>query len=273
MSGLEDGHDQGFLTRWSRRKRQIEQEQEQAQQQALAAQHSGQPMVPAPGIVAADEPDSRLRDPETGEIIDEDLVRSLPGLADLQPGGDLSAFMRKGVPESMRREALRTMWSADPAIRDFVSPALDYAYDYNAPGGAPGFGPLSASDLVQAKEFLKTIFSDPPLEPTESGPELASQVPSHDSDIVSHDLKLMAHSPSSTVRLTDAALQDLPENDAAAHLPVASVEDTSDTEKPRKTELAMVQSRGHEIGADPENQENTRPEPSFRRRGGGASPV
>jgi hypothetical protein len=42
------------------------------------------------------------------------------------------------------------MWALDPAIRDFVGEARDYAYDWNAPGGVPGSGPLLASDDVDA---------------------------------------------------------------------------------------------------------------------------
>ena len=32
------------------------------------------------------------------------------------------------------------MWSLDPNIRDFVSEAREYAYDWNVPGGVPGSG-------------------------------------------------------------------------------------------------------------------------------------
>ncbi len=51
------------------------------------------------------------------------------------------------------------MWETDPAIRDFVGPALDYAYDYNTPGAAPGYGPLSESDIADAKRLLDRMFS------------------------------------------------------------------------------------------------------------------
>jgi hypothetical protein len=37
--------------------------------------------------------------------------------------------------------ALREIWRTDPAVRDFVGPA-DYAWDWNTPGDAPGYGPL-----------------------------------------------------------------------------------------------------------------------------------
>jgi hypothetical protein len=60
----------------------------------------------------------------------------------------VSAFLRPGVPADLTQAALRRAWVADPAIRDFVGPA-ENAWDFNAPGGVPGFGPLRAIDDVQ----------------------------------------------------------------------------------------------------------------------------
>ncbi len=51
------------------------------------------------------------------------------------------------------------MWSLDPGIRDFVSEAREYAYDWNTPGGVPGLGPLLPSDDVKA--MLARLFRDP----------------------------------------------------------------------------------------------------------------
>jgi hypothetical protein len=38
----------------------------------------------------------------------------------------------------MRRAALRKAWSLDPVISTYIGPA-DYAWDFNAPDGVPGF--------------------------------------------------------------------------------------------------------------------------------------
>jgi hypothetical protein len=40
------------------------------------------------------------------------------------------------------------MWALDPAIRDRVGDALEYAYDWNIPGSVPGSGPLLPIDDV-----------------------------------------------------------------------------------------------------------------------------
>ncbi|MBL8569450.1 MAG: DUF3306 domain-containing protein [Phreatobacter sp.] len=120
---------EGFLSRWSRLKREPD---------------AG--VKPAPAAGDATPPEPAL--PE-GKTLDE-LIAELPRVEDLVPGQRLTAFMQPWVPASVRNAALQRMWLLDPAIRDYVSPALDYAYDYNTPGGAPGFGPLeTSSDAIR----------------------------------------------------------------------------------------------------------------------------
>ena len=67
-------------------------------------------------------------------------LRSRLPAADREPDAesDFAAFLREEVPAALRRAALRRAWTLDPAIRDFVGPA-DYAWDFNAPDGVPGF--------------------------------------------------------------------------------------------------------------------------------------
>ena len=57
---------------------------------------------------------------------------------------DITGFLRKGVPEHLRNAALRKSWALDPAIRNYVNPALEYAYDWNTPGGVPGSSEIGA---------------------------------------------------------------------------------------------------------------------------------
>jgi hypothetical protein len=61
------------------------------------------------------------------------------------------------VPQILRNAAMRRMWVLDPAIRDYVDPALDYAYDWNIPGGVPGNGPLAEG--FDAKAAAEKFFS------------------------------------------------------------------------------------------------------------------
>jgi hypothetical protein len=72
---------------------------------------------------------------------------TLPPIDSIEAGTDVSAFLRPGVPADLAQAALRRAWVADPAIRDFVGLA-ENAWDFNAPGGVPGFEPLRAIDDV-----------------------------------------------------------------------------------------------------------------------------
>jgi hypothetical protein len=68
--------------------------------------------------------------------------------------------MQAGVPQALRRAALARIWSLDPAIRDFREMA-DYDWDFNVPGGAPGYGPLEATP-EQLEQWLARIIPPEP---------------------------------------------------------------------------------------------------------------
>jgi len=70
---------------------------------------------------------------------------SLPAIDQIEAGSEVGAFLRPGVPADLARAALRRAWVADPAIRDFIGPS-ENAWDFTAPGGVPGFGPLRPID-------------------------------------------------------------------------------------------------------------------------------
>jgi hypothetical protein len=137
-----------FLARWSRRK--LETPQPEADAQPIPATTSG--------------PDQQEPEPEPEEAgLTPEEIADLPKIEELTPETDIRSFLRKGVPELLKKAALRRMWSLDPAIRDYVSEAREYAYDWNVPGGVPGNGPLLPTDNVE--EMLGRIFGDRPRIP------------------------------------------------------------------------------------------------------------
>lgn len=73
--------------------------------------------------------------------LDEEALAALPKLEDIDAGADIRGFLREGVPLALRAAALSRAWLADPAIRDRVPDAIDYAEDYNAPHTIAGWGP------------------------------------------------------------------------------------------------------------------------------------
>ena len=124
MSDEDQGGDhKSFLARWSQRKH----EAKQPDRDAPATEAD----VPPGPVAQSDAP------PEFD-------LSSLPNLEDMTATTDIAAFLRKGVPEHLRNAALRKSWALYPAIRNYVNPALDYAYDWNTPGGVPGSSEIGA---------------------------------------------------------------------------------------------------------------------------------
>ncbi len=137
--------DENFLGRWSRLKR----------TETVARPASPMPQRPEGGTGKQVAP--------IGEPAVPQVELPLPSLDDIKPGADLGAFLRPHVPEALRRAALRKMWSLDPAIRDFREMA-DYDWDWNIPGGAPGFGPLDPKLDLEALARRVILGSEKPVE-------------------------------------------------------------------------------------------------------------
>ena len=106
----ESGPEDGFLKRWSRQKRSAAE---------LSAMDAEVPVVaetprgddPAPAIDPAD----------------------LPDIESLTADSDFSVFMREGVPEELRRLALRKLWLSDPVLAN-LDGLNDYDEDFSLVG-------------------------------------------------------------------------------------------------------------------------------------------
>lgn len=141
MSQDEKESDKNFLSRWSQRKREAKLPETDS---AAAKPAEGAEVIP---VVESD----------AEEVFD---LSSLPKLEEITETTDITGFLRKGVPESLRNAALRKSWALDPAVRNYVNPALDYAYDWNTPGGVPGSSELAAGTNI-AKMVLQIMGGDP----------------------------------------------------------------------------------------------------------------
>lgn len=137
---MEKPDDKGFLSRWSARK---------ADARAKEAD--------AP--VAAE--------PAADDAVPEIDAAELPSIEDLTEESDYTVFLRKGVPDAMRKAALRKLWVTEPSVVNY-RPLVEYAWHNNE----PGFGPLLPTDNVE--EMLKRIFGGSP-EPAKEPEEVGSQ--------------------------------------------------------------------------------------------------
>lgn len=175
---------------------------------------------------------------------------------------DLAHWLKQNVPESWKLAALRRAWESDPAIADYLDPARDYALDWNTPGGAPGYGPLSESDNVE--EMLANIFGKPAQE--EAGLAKAGD------EAVRNDVAAVRPSSNEDDGEASAAPQqsagagaDKPEQSRSrlAKETGKSVENVAETAVSQKGDSAAAQKPGESPGF-------SRP---LRRRGGGARPL
>ncbi len=147
MSGPDEtDQDKGFLARWSQRKQEAKQPEPQRDEPASES------------IESPSAPSAKGED-----VAPEFDLSTLPKLEELTASTDMSAFLRKGVPEHLRNAALQKSWALDPAIRNYVNPALEYAYDWNAPGGVPGGGELGEG--VDVARLVSQIMGEPAAEP------------------------------------------------------------------------------------------------------------
>jgi uncharacterized protein DUF3306 len=127
---------ESFVSRWSRRKREVSQETDAANppaatDEAAEDDRASGKVSPNPAPAAVDP----ASDPT-----------SLPSIESITAETDIRAFLSTGVPADLARAALRRAWSSDPAIRDFVGPS-ENSWDFNAPDGIPGFGPIDPADV------------------------------------------------------------------------------------------------------------------------------
>ena len=121
--------DDGFLSRWSRRKSQTRNESEQATEtpegdQAAALQQGG----PVEAV-----------DPER----EAEIVAKLPDIDSLDESSDFTQFLQEGVPEALRRKALRKLWRLNPVFAN-----LDGLNDYDE----------DFTDAATVVEGLKTMY-------------------------------------------------------------------------------------------------------------------
>lgn len=184
----------GFLERWSRRK--------------LAA---GKPDEAEPRLDEAPEEAAPVAKAPVEETLDEAELAQLPSLDSFTLKTDLAPFLRKGVPHALRNAALRKMWMLDPAIRDHKDFAVDYAWDWNTPGGVPGNAGTLSHDSV--RRMLDSL-NPKPKEPETARIERAEEAPDAGEHLATAapEMRPHSHPPASMPQATpDHGASDAPD--------------------------------------------------------------
>ena len=212
----QNSDDRGFLARWSQRKHEAKRDGD-----APAAEAA----VPAEPVAQA-EPEFDLS--------------SLPKLDEMTATTDITGFLRKGVPEHLRNAALRKSWALDPAIRNYVNPALDYAYDWNTPGGVPGNSEIGAG--MDVARLVSQIMgsAESAAGPSASDPEPGTAPASDAAEASGHNPAPEAwlELPTEALRLTDE------------RIPIA--QKPANPEEVAALEAVREQAAGHSESAAPQ---------------------
>lgn len=145
-----------FLSRWSRRKQEAGEGKEKKNETGERA--------------AAPTPENEQGKPTgTGAPpVPEFDVESLPPIESISAETDITAFMRSGVPETLKHAALRRAWASDPVIRDFVGLNENF-WDAAGPDGIPGFGDLDPK--LDVRRMVSELFGESPRQNAQPEPE------------------------------------------------------------------------------------------------------
>lgn len=123
--------EEGFLGRWSRLKR----GEPPPQESPAAAPPAKAEADSAPPAEAPPEEESSLR---------------LPDISSLTKDSDFTVFLRAGVPEELRRQALRKLWRSDPVLAN-----LDGLNDYEGDFQGEALGKLVRTAYRVGKGYLE----------------------------------------------------------------------------------------------------------------------
>ena len=113
---MAEREDDNFLARWSRRKRDIAREEEA-------------------GNLAPTSDEATLRqqaEAEAAELEANRLAAEAVDIETLEYESDFGIFLKRGVPDLLRKQALRKLWTSSPVLAN-----LDGLNDYEADFGDP----------------------------------------------------------------------------------------------------------------------------------------
>jgi hypothetical protein len=257
----DEDREEGFLGRWARRKKEAQDRDLLSPPLWGRAGEGGMPpsteVAPSAEGPAGAIPPSQPS-PTGGEgscaPVEPELVEP-PSLDLIDKDFDLAHWLKQNVPEEWKLKALRRAWESDPMISGYLDPARDYALDWNTPGGAPGYGPLSESDNVE--EMLANIFGKPPEPAAESAAEPTEPVRNDVAVVQPSSNQAEVAEPAALQR--EVAAEPQPVRLSEAEVSAKSGENAAETASSKKVPSAAPQNRA-EI-------------PRLRRRGGGAAPL
>ena len=163
MNDQPENDDEGFVARWSRRKIE-EKEPSKDTKSEVSKLEEGGPL----------DADSIRDEGDEGKTNVDDL----PDVETLNESSDYTPFLKEGVPEKLKRMALRKLWKSNPAF-GFIDGLDDYDEDYSAIGMVaqeiftnykPGKGMVDPDETEE--EIDEVVKAEGEVEPEEEARDL-----------------------------------------------------------------------------------------------------
>ena len=189
---------EGPIRRWSRLKRTQTIPSEKAGPSEKSGRGAAAPVAPpitpenadSRDVVTLTDADGRETSPAPQPPPEPDEIQpdELPDIASLDKDSDFSVFLRQGVPEELRRRALRVLWRSDPVLAN-LDGLNDYDEDFTIVHTVAdavrtaykvGKGYLEDEDEDEKEATEQTGAGEEIAEPDEPADESASTKPDPD---------------------------------------------------------------------------------------------
>ena len=163
MNDQPENDGEGFVARWSRRKIEEKEPSKDTKSEVSKLEES-----------APLDADSTLDEGDEGKTNVDDL----PDVETLNESSDYTPFLKDGVPEKLKRMALRKLWKSNPAF-GFIDGLDDYDEDYSAIGMVaqeiftnykPGKGMVDPDETEE--EIDEAVKAEGEVEPEEEARDL-----------------------------------------------------------------------------------------------------
>ena len=196
------------LQRWSRKKTE-----------------TGKKTEPAPPPSIDSEPSQEEQELAINEALPEHDVLEKYGLPDpdaIELGTDITGFMRKEIPELLRRKALRSLWKSNPvlAVLDGLN---DYDEDFtdaaNATGAVKTLYKVGQGMIDRTKKVDEPMGNKAGEPTTQLTDNPTTAAPPEPSEAVAESEPDTADAPSDTARHTKPVVTETEEEPAPRYRP------------------------------------------------------
>ncbi len=214
MPGVDDkaGGGEAFLERWARRK--------EAQRQKPPAE---------PDSAAAEGPGEG----EAGGDAEAPLrVEDLPDIETLDESSDFTVFLKEGVPQSLRRRALRKLYRLNPIFANLDGLA-EYDEDYHTVIDLPG----GVKTLFQAGKGMVQPEAETPQEAAEDVSASAETAEPADEEVAPEA------EPEVAASLPEDAAEPLPEVQERTETAVSNIDAASEPAEPAAPRGSAIKRR------------------------------